>query len=508
MKSVSLALGSLALALAAQSTPAQLISQTAEFGAFYTDDASGLNVGVNLDLASGPMYFLLASFDGFQSLPALLGPYALTPDGSALFLANVDPAIAALLPEQFKIDFRPLYAGGSGVTTTQAASIILNDDGCEALNFNFKAGGAPTTAGEVVNTQWAPIGLLISGESQLITQPNKVIVFDTANPTGGDDDLMTPGPGPGNTVALGNILILAENDVDANNDGIVDDPDDAFNGGLMHFNFDQPQTMCSVTFVDVDDVDPGQGITRCRFYADNAGTIFLGSIICPPGPDNNVKTLYFNVENVRRMDVKFGGSGGLGLVSYCPTCINFDETSKDIPLNYPAGTIITNQFANLGFNVSAVNKNGGYMPAVIFDSANPTGGDTDLATPGYGFGNNVAEGKILIIQEHNVDANNDGLIDDPDDNADGGNMFFDFDFDVHVDNLTFIDVDGLEMSWVQGIDSNNQIVGTVNLANLGDNSRQTINIDLDNVRRFKVHFGGSGSVAGFCFCSNPPNDNQ
>ena len=76
---------------------------------------------------------------------------------------------------------------------------------------------------------------------------------------------------------------------------------------------------------------------------------------------------------------------------------------------------------------------------------------------------------------------------------------------MEIEDLTFIDVDGLEASFVQGIDAGNNIVGTIPLAVLGDNSRQTIDINLANVRRFKVHFGGSGSVAGFCFCSDPPN---
>jgi len=508
MKSLALFLGAAALATTAQSVPAQLLSPTAEFGASYKPSVIGLDVLVNLELASGPMYFLLASFDDFQTLPVLLGPYPLAADGSGLFRSHVDPNIEALLPDLLKISFRPLFVDSETVQTTQAMSIVLNDEGCEAIDWDFKSGGAPTVVGEVLLEQWAGIGLHLSCESSLPSQPDKCVVFDSSNPTGGDFDLQTPGYGLNNTVALGKLLIVAENDVDANNDGLVDDPDDAFNGGLIHFNWDEAVDVCSATFVDVDDVDPGQGITRLRFFADNAGTMFLGSIIYPPGQDNNVETIFFKVDGVRRMDVKFGGSGALGAVSWCPTCINFDETGKGIPLNLAAGTEITNQFAGLGFNVSAVNKTGGPKKAIIFDSANPTGGDTDLVTPGYGFGNTEAEGRILIIAENEIDANNDGLIDSPDDEATGGNIFFDFDADVHVEDLTFIDVDGLEQSYVQGIDANNVVVGTVMLANLGDNSRQTIDIDLDNVRRFKVHFGGSGSVAGFCFCSDPPNAND
>ena len=75
---------------------------------------------------------------------------------------------------------------------------------------------------------------------------NAAIIFDTANPTGGDPDLGTPnsdfgGPGLGvggksgspfqNDAALGNALIIAENLTDANGDGLIDDPDDE--GGIF-----------------------------------------------------------------------------------------------------------------------------------------------------------------------------------------------------------------------------------------------------------------------------------
>jgi hypothetical protein len=506
MKSLSILACVGALACAGAAASAQLVSPDAEFGAAYVKPHDVTTVIVDLEQAQGPLYFLLVSVSDFQTLPVLLGPYPLDPDGTGVFMADIPQSLESQLPDKLKIAFRPLFLNSNYASTTNPASIVLNDAGCEPIDFDLKAGGAPTQAGEVVLEQWAPIGLHITCDSQLPTQPNKCEVFDSGNPTGGDTDLATPGYGPNNTVALGKLLVVAENDVDANNDGLIDSPDDAFNGGIMHFNWDQPVDVCSATFVDVDDVDPGQGITRLRFWKDNAGTDFIGSIICPPGPDNNVTKLFFKVADVRRMDVKMGGSGGLGGVSWCPTCINFDDTGMGIPLNLKAGTEIKEQFASLGVHVSCKNQAAGHPnKAIIFDSDNPTGGDTDLATPGYGFGNTIAEHKIIVIAENDVDANNDGLVDDPDDEAKGGNIFFDFDFPVEIESLTFIDVDGLEASWVQCIDNSNQIVGTVPLANLGDNSRQTIAINLTNVIRFKVHFGGSGSVAGFCFCSDPPN---
>ncbi len=79
---------------------------------------------------------------------------------------------------------------------------------------------------------------------------NAAVVFDSSDPSGGDDDLGTPnenfgGPGVGdagettNKVALGHILIIAEDLVDKNPaDGLVDDPDDADNkGAYIDFDF-------------------------------------------------------------------------------------------------------------------------------------------------------------------------------------------------------------------------------------------------------------------------------
>ena len=65
---------------------------------------------------------------------------------------------------------------------------------------------------------------------------NPVLIFDSSDPTGGDVDLGTPneaygGPGVGNAGAsndtpMGNVAIIAEDLVDNNDDGLIDDPDD------------------------------------------------------------------------------------------------------------------------------------------------------------------------------------------------------------------------------------------------------------------------------------------
>jgi hypothetical protein len=96
----------------------------------------------------------------------------------------------------------------------------------------------------------------------------------------------------------------------------------------------------------------------------------------------------------------------------------------------PAGT-------RLSVPVYGSNGSGGLNPglpgqnaAVVFDSAVPTGGDVDLGTPGADFGgpgqgtggqsgsayrNELARGKLIIVDASLVDAGSDGIVDDPND---------------------------------------------------------------------------------------------
>ena len=96
----------------------------------------------------------------------------------------------------------------------------------------------------------------------------------------------------------------------------------------------------------------------------------------------------------------------------------------------PTGTVLANQFAvSHGVRFSAVN-NTSYHPdkLVIFDTNNYTGGDLDLAYPWAG-GNLDGQQlqKIFVIAENAKDCNNDGLIDNPDDEARGGMVTIKFD---------------------------------------------------------------------------------
>lgn len=194
------------------------------------------------------------------------------------------------------------------------------------------------------------------------------------------------------------------------------------------------------------------------------------------------------------------------------TRFNFNTDPFGVPI--PAGTIALNQWASMGITISVINNNGNHPQlGVIFDSGNPTGGDVDLGTPHQDFGgpgigpggaqgtpgeNAVAKGNLLVIAENDTDNNNDGLIDDPDDEAAGGEMRFEFAGPYYVESLTMVDLDN-----GNGFIRVHQFNGTItdfNIPGLGDNAVTDVMINLDSVQRMRVILPGSGGVAAFAYC--------
>jgi len=167
-----------------------------------------------------------------------------------------------------------------------------------------------------------------------------------------------------------------------------------------------------------------------------------------------------------------------------------------------AGTLVSDQF--LGVSVSAVDRNGNSKQAMIFDSAFPTGGDPDLGTPneqygGPGVGSGGASNRrgldnILILSE-------DGDASDPDDDARGGEIYFDFDQPTQVRQVEIVDIDsGEDGGFIEAFDSNGNSVALGWIEGLGNNSYQIVELNAENVSRLVVHFPSSGGVGGLAFC--------
>ena len=156
--------------------------------------------------------------------------------------------------------------------------------------------------------------------------------------------------------------------------------------------------------------------------------------------------------------------------------------TKTIDFNdLSAGTIVDTEHAAQGVTISGFTDNSVPDRAMAFDTANPTGGDRDLHT------NNL--GNVLIISE-------DGDNDDPDDNARGGLLRFDFENGADVKSLTFLDIE--EGAVVKFYDEDGTLIKK-STAYTDDNGQVVANFNVDGVFRMDVYVRGSGAVDNLVF---------
>jgi len=183
----------------------------------------------------------------------------------------------------------------------------------------------------------------------------------------------------------------------------------------------------------------------------------------------------------------------------------------------PAGTVAAGDKPGGGtapgtlfpdFTLKVVNNNGP-QSLLIFDSSNPTGGDPDLGSPnetcaggpGVGVGgevgqpgeNCVAQGNLLIIAEDLIDVGGDMLVDEPDDDVDGGLIIFEWDSPTVVQSITIMDIDSESAAITV---SNDTLVVTVTATALGNNSAQVIDLTGEPATNcLAVRLSSSGAVA-------------
>ncbi|UOA14612.1 MULTISPECIES: Hint domain-containing protein [Sulfitobacter] len=155
---------------------------------------------------------------------------------------------------------------------------------------------------------------------------------------------------------------------------------------------------------------------------------------------------------------------------------------------FSAGTVVDDEYADLGVTVSA---SGGSGQAMVFDSSNPTGGDSDL-------GSDTLEG-LLIVSE-------DGDQSDPDDNAGGGSLFFDFEDGVQMKSLTFKDIEetGGEGTRMIFYDANGNVIDNQFVDPTGDGGERTVLLNVQDVSRMEVRFEGSGAIDNVTFDDGQP----
>jgi hypothetical protein len=283
-------------------------------------------------------------------------------------------------------------------------------------------------------------------------QPGQAMIFNSAAPTGGDEDLGTPnadfgGPGIGkggksgmlfpNDRPHGNVLIISE-------DGNSTNPDDNKFGGVITFDFDPPMDLHSIGLLDNE-----ESATFEVFTSDGGSSV----VINENGGDNSWESVRSVAKpSVNKLVVKFAGSGAITDLTFLPpgpcSLLPLDNLNALSP-----GDVVTT--IGSGITVSAQKVDGKKGPlvaaeAMVFDSENPTGEDFDLGTPhrkvgGPGIGkagkpnqlfpNIAAKGNILIISEDNDSS-------DPDDTERGGVLTFEFDTPTDLGSIGLLDNDG------------------------------------------------------------------
>jgi len=490
-------------AWAAPVNPAPAVERPApELNVYYETDFQGLRFTANLYGALGGEYALIASMEGVP--PVMLGRAEM---GEPIVF-KVREAYLEDLPAPVRL-FAAFYRGRE-LTFTKPADLVLGREMlCEELNFNYKIGSdREMLRGRQITDEWVDMGMLVSARNNVFTHPDKAILFDTADITGGDTDLLTPNPaGFNNDVAFGKVLIVAENDRDlAPVDNFVDDPDDEAGGGSIYFDFEGGAAICSVTLLDIDE-KPG---TELRFYRDGDFEIPDETLSVFSLGDGSVQEVNFAEFDVDRFEVYFAGSGAVARadVSPCPRMVNFDETTTGVPMVFRAGERMEEQYAVMGLHISARNNHGSHPDmAILFDSENPTGGDFDLLTPNPLVpGNDTPLGYVMIIAENDVDvAPFDGYVDDPDDEATGGVMTFRFDSDVLFLSAHVLDVDGKEFDFWRFYDKDGFLLAPdIVIPDLPDGNVQVIQPFLAGVRTAELHLGGSGAVTRLQYCIETP----
>ncbi|MFC1609335.1 hypothetical protein ACFL6C_00115 [Myxococcota bacterium] len=199
----------------------------------------------------------------------------------------------------------------------------------------------------------------------------------------------------------------------------------------------------------------------------------------------------------------------------CPMALDFDlDPSGDTVF---AGTIVTEEWAADGIHVNCSNNHASHPDAcLIFDSSSPTGGDYDLGTPhqdfgGPGVGHGGAAGRsgenadslfnLVVVAEDIEDQDGDGLADDPDDEAAGGEVRMTFDQPVDIATVKVIDIDMDEPgSAVLVVTDAGGAVIDIPIPVLGDNSVQEVEVFAPFAIELTVAFVSSGGLAEVVYC--------
>ncbi|MEM7248970.1 MAG: hypothetical protein AAF533_26825 [Acidobacteriota bacterium] len=195
-------------------------------------------------------------------------------------LLRIDPATGVA-------EVLTVTGGLPGVT---GLAYLPAEGGCCPFELDFsELASGDTATGE----PWP--GVTVGGSAE-------VVAVDTGSPTCDDEDLLTPGVGPGNTEARGIALVLQEESSSCR-------PDDERDGGLITFDFADPVEIGWLGLLDID--EPGGTVT----VVDSEGSTELP---IPAQDDNGWQRLDVARDGVVRLELRLVGSGGLTEIRCAP----------------------------------------------------------------------------------------------------------------------------------------------------------------------------------------------
>lgn len=156
--------------------------------------------------------------------------------------------------------------------------------------------------------------------------------------------------------------------------------------------------------------------------------------------------------------------------------------------NLARGTVVDDEYEGVTISAQRTRRNDDLNDAMVFDTNNVSGGDTDLATQ--------TQGNVLIVSEDNDS-------DDPDD-AVGGVITFDFDTPANILDLKVVDTE--EGGTIELFDADGNSIAVLQIPRIGDGELDQVLIDTDGVSSLVVTLNGSGAIDDLAYVPGPEEE--
>ena len=169
----------------------------------------------------------------------------------------------------------------------------------------------------------------------------------------------------------------------------------------------------------------------------------------------------------------------------------------EIGADLAAGTIVKDQYADLGIKISGKNSKGEENAVVIYDSNQKDRQDRENDL-------NVQADNLLILAKNTTDANNDGLVDDPIDSKSGGEMILESKAEFTLDSVVAADFETDPDAKIEVYGKDGNLIKEVKIPQAGNRSLQTIEIGAEGVTKVVVEARDSFGLKFNLKCQEAP----